>query len=169
MDYVPHLRVGRIVGMAEESVILEVKGPSCGGCGRTMVKSGRRPSGKQRWVCKGCGRYTDFGEAVEVGRSAVELARDPVLMAYRHVLANPVKYDVSGLEKLARRNHDESPQEFEKRYRELEAQERGGVVGSDGAVSDESEDRVLALIDSFLGALSAQSGEVLPEGADGSA
>ena len=97
---------------------------------------------------------------VEPGREVrkpVEEARDPVLTAYRHVLDNPdAKLDRSGLEKLARRNHDENPREFEKRYRELEAEERSGGPGAVVVGEDASEDRVVELLRKALEEVSGE-------------
>lgn len=113
-----------------------------------MTKSGHTRHGKRRWVCKVCKRSTTGGGVAGNGvREEVEEARDPVLTAYRHVLANKsTKWDETGLERTARSIHEENPQRFMDRYQELEAAERvadgvslagkavaAGVVGVDEA------------------------------------
>ncbi len=81
----------------------------------------------------------------------MESASDPVLTAYRHVLENDSAWDGTGLEKLARRNHDENPREFEKRYRELESEERS--LSSPAAVvlaEDAGVGRLEGLLDKLI-------------------
>jgi len=62
-------------------------------------------------------------EASEV-RKEPESARDPLLTAYRAVLANPQKFDRGGLEKSVRLVWTKDRKAFLAKYQELELEER---------------------------------------------
>lgn len=92
-------------------------------------------------------------------RSEVEAARDPVLTAYRAVLANDAKFDVGGLEQTAREIRNENPRQFMDRYRELESAERASSVAS-GGFEDVGVGEALKMIERVLADASLETIEV---------